>query len=42
MDTARQQAACQVLRVLGTKTQVILFTSNPALKAPNDATAELK
>ena len=42
MDPARQQAACQVLRVLGTKTQVILFTANPALKAPNDAVAELK
>jgi len=42
MDLARQQAACQVLRVLGAKTQVILFTSNPALKAPNDAAAELK
>jgi len=42
MDPARQQAACQVLRVLGTKTQVILFTSNPALKAANDAAAELK
>jgi uncharacterized protein YhaN len=42
MDPGRQQAACQVLRVLGAKTQVILFTSNPALKTPNDAAAELK
>jgi hypothetical protein len=42
MDPARQQAACQLLRVLGTKTQVILFTSNPALKAPNDIAVELK
>jgi hypothetical protein len=41
-DPARQKAACQLLRVLGTKTQVILFTSNPALKAANDAAAELK
>jgi uncharacterized protein YhaN len=41
-DPARQQAACQILRALGTKTQVILFTSNPALKAGNDAAAELK
>ena len=38
----RQKAACQVLRSLGTKTQVILFTSNPALKAAGDAVAELK
>jgi len=42
MDLARQQAACNVLRVLGAKTQVILFTSNPALKAPADTFAELK
>lgn len=42
MDPARQQAACQVLRTLGTKTQVILFTSNPGLKAPTDAVSELK
>jgi hypothetical protein len=42
MDPARQQAACNVLRALGTKTQVILFTSNPALKAPADVAAELK
>ncbi len=42
MDPARQQAACQLLRVLGTKTQVILLTSNPALKAANDIALELK
>jgi hypothetical protein len=42
LDPARQTAACQVLRVLGTKTQVILFTSNAALRGPNDAAAELK
>ena len=42
MDPARQQAACHLLRVLGTKTQVILFTSNPALKAANDVVLELK
>lgn len=41
-DPMRQKAACQVLRALGTKTQVILFTSNPALKAEGDAVAELK
>ena len=41
-DYTRQQSACQVLRTLGTKTQVILFTSNPALKAAGDAFAELK
>jgi len=41
-DPGRQQAACQVLRALGSKTQVILFTSNPALKAAGDAAAELK
>lgn len=41
-DSVRQQSACQVLRTLGTKTQVILFTSNPALKAAGDAVAELK
>jgi hypothetical protein len=41
-DPARQQAACQILRSLGAKTQVILFTSNPALKAAGDATAEFK
>lgn len=42
MDFTRQQAACNALRVLGTKTQVILFTSNGALKAPADAFGELK
>ena len=42
LDPARQQAACQLLRVLGTKTQVILFTSNPGLKAANDVAVELK
>ena len=41
-DPQRQQAACQVLRSLSTKTQVLLFTSNPALKAAGDAAAELK
>jgi hypothetical protein len=41
-DVARQKAACQVLRTLGTKTQVILFSSNPALKAEGDAYAELQ
>ncbi len=41
-DPARQQAACQILRGLGAKTQVLLFTSNPALKAAGDAAAELK
>ncbi len=41
-DYVRQQSACQVLRALGTKTQIILFTSNPALKAAGDAVAELK
>jgi uncharacterized protein YhaN len=40
LDAARQKAACQVLRALGTKTQVILFSSNPALKAEGDAVAE--
>mgnify|MGYP001607019465 CR=1 FL=1 len=42
LDGARQQAACQLLRVLATKTQVILFTSNSALKAPNETALELK
>jgi uncharacterized protein YhaN len=42
LDPTRQQAACQILRVLGTKTQVILFTSNPALKTANDVALELK
>ncbi len=41
-DSVRQQSACQVLRTLATKTQVILFTSNPALKAAGDVVAELK
>jgi len=41
-DPARQYAACRILRDLGTKTQVVLFTSNPALKAEGDAAAELK
>jgi uncharacterized protein YhaN len=41
-DPARQKAACQVLRGLGAKTQVILFTSNPALRSEGDAVAELK
>ena len=41
-DPVRQQAACQVLRGLGTKTQVILFASNPALKAGTDSAAELR
>jgi uncharacterized protein YhaN len=41
-DPTRQKAACQVLRALGTKTQVILFSSNPALRAEGDAAAELK
>ena len=42
LDGARQQAACQLLRVLGAKTQVILFTSNSALRAPNETMLELK
>lgn len=42
LDPARQQAACQLLRSLGTKTQVILFTSNPALKTASDAVLEFK
>lgn len=41
-DPARQKAACQILRSLGTKTQVLLFCSNAALKAEGDAAAELK
>jgi DNA repair exonuclease SbcCD ATPase subunit len=41
-DPVRQQAACQLLRVLGTKTQVILFTSNPALRTASDVAVELK
>jgi hypothetical protein len=42
LDPARQKAACQVLRALGAKTQVILFTSNPALSAEGDTAVELK
>jgi uncharacterized protein YhaN len=42
MDPGRQQAACQILRSLGTKTQIILFTSNPSLRAAGDVVAELK
>jgi hypothetical protein len=42
LDPTRQKAACGVLRALGAKTQVILFTSNPALMAEGDAVAELK
>jgi uncharacterized protein YhaN len=41
-DPARQKAACQVLRALSAKTQVILFTSNPALSAEGDTAVELK
>jgi hypothetical protein len=41
-DPMRQQAACQVLRTLGSKTQVVLLTSNPTLRASGDAAAELK
>ena len=41
-DPARQKSACQILRSLGTKTQVILFSSNPALRAEGDVAAELK
>jgi uncharacterized protein YhaN len=41
-DPARQQASCQVLRALGAKTQVVLFTSNPALKAAADVSSVLK
>jgi uncharacterized protein YhaN len=41
-DPMRQKAACLVLRSLGTKTQVILFASNPALKMDGDVFAELK
>jgi uncharacterized protein YhaN len=42
LDPARQQTACQILRALGTKTQVVLFTSNAALKAAGDAPLVLK
>jgi uncharacterized protein YhaN len=41
-DPMRQKAACQVLRSLGTRTQVILFASNPALKVDGDVFVELK
>lgn len=42
-DSPRQQEACQILRALGAKTQVILFTSNPALRTESDTSAtELK
>ncbi len=41
-DPARQHAACQVLRALGSKTQVLFFTSNASLKAANDVVVELK
>lgn len=41
-DPVRQQAACQLLRLLGAKTQVILFTSNPSLRIASDVAAELK
>lgn len=42
LDPLRRHAACQILRGLGAKTQVILFTSDPALKAEGDAFIELK
>jgi len=41
-DPARQKAACQVLRTLGAKTQVVLFTSNAALRVQGDPAGELK
>jgi len=41
-DPLRQRAACQVLRSLGARTQVILFASNPELKMPGDVFAELR
>jgi uncharacterized protein YhaN len=41
-DPVRQKAACQILRSLGIKTQVILFSSNAELKAAGDVVAELK
>lgn len=40
-DQTRQRAACQILRALGSRTQVILFSSNPTLRAEGDAAAEL-
>lgn len=42
LDPTRRHAACQILRGLSAKTQVILFTSDPALKAEGDAFIELK
>lgn len=42
LDPGRQNAACQILRTLGTKTQVILFTSNSSIRAASDPTLELK
>lgn len=42
LDPTRQKAAFQVLRMLGGKTQVVLFTSNPAFRAPGDVAMELK
>lgn len=42
LDPTRQKAAFQVLRMLGGKTQVVLFTSNPALRAQSDVSMELK
>jgi uncharacterized protein YhaN len=41
-DPARQKAACQILRSLGAKTQVILFTSDPALTAEGDTVVEFQ
>jgi len=41
-DPARQKSAGQILRALGAKTQVLLLTSNPALRAEGDAASELK
>ncbi len=41
-DFARQKAAYQVLRSLGSKTQVLLFSSNAALKTEGDVFSELK
>ena len=41
-DAARQKAACQILRTLGAKTQVILFSSNVSLKAEGDGVVEFK
>ncbi len=41
-DPVRQKAACHILRALGAKTQVVLFTSNPALKAEGDTVVEFQ